>query len=95
MTPPPTVSRWGVNVTVAERHLRSRNAAPLIGTYICEPSSCTALSGDPTCPWGMCYHEDTHRRLAWLYGEDRANRISLGIDPATEADKRAWRGLGA
>ena len=80
---------------VRERHLASRNAAPLIGSYICEPASCSALSGDPLVPWGMCYHEDTHRRLTWLYGEERANRISLGIDPATEADKRAWQGLGA
>jgi hypothetical protein len=77
-----------------ERNLASRNAAPLIGTYICEPAACVALTDNPTCPWGMCYHEDTHRRLSWQYGEGRANRISLGIDAATEADLAAWRELG-
>lgn len=36
----------------------------------------------------------TWERLNWLYGEDRADRISVGQDPKTQADLARWRALG-
>jgi ribosome modulation factor len=67
------------------------------GTYICDPLVC--LHGPYIEPIGgkgsdVCWHETAHRRLTWLYGEARANRITLGIDRATQADIAAWNGVG-
>jgi hypothetical protein len=36
----------------------------------------------------------TQRRLAWLYGPERADFIESGRDPKTLADLLAWRKLG-
>lgn len=35
-----------------------------------------------------------HRRLAWLYGEERASLIRAGRDPATLTDVARWNALG-
>lgn len=67
------------------------------GTYICDPGVC--FFNPDSRPVGhryeVCWHEDTQRRLEWLYGARRANLIALGKDYATEEDLRAWRELGA
>lgn len=36
----------------------------------------------------------TSRRLAWLYGEERASLIRAGRDPATLTDVARWNALG-
>lgn len=37
---------------------------------------------------------DLFRRLAWLYGPERAEAIAAGVDPATNADIESWRRVG-
>lgn len=67
-----------------------------MSSYICDAWACEERRTDGLVrPWDHCWHESTHRRLAWLYGEERANRISLGLDAATQADKASWEALGS
>lgn len=40
------------------------------------------------------WRDFTYRRLAWLYGEQRAYQIYSGRDPETQADIAAWNALG-
>jgi hypothetical protein len=40
------------------------------------------------------WEEFTHRRLAWLYGPERADSIRAGQDPKTNADLIRWNALG-
>lgn len=43
------------------------------------------------------YHdwsEFTRRRLIWLYGQERADRVRAGKDEATNADIARWNALG-
>jgi hypothetical protein len=42
----------------------------------------------------VSWPEYTYRRLAWLYGPERAHAIELGTDTRTNADLAAWRRLG-
>lgn len=60
-------------------------------SYICDKGAC--IGGSNRGRGFHCYHESLLARLSWQYGEDRANRIVLGIDARTETDKAAWRGL--
>lgn len=71
--------------------------APLAGTYICNdpyedvcPCAPVSFGGGP----GHCYHESTRRRLAWQYGEARADEIMNGTDDASYHDEMAWNRLG-
>lgn len=36
----------------------------------------------------------TWERLRWAHGDERARAITLGKDPATQSDIKAWRELG-
>lgn len=80
-------------------NLTAREAAPVVGSYICDeyaagcPDKVSATVNDR--PSGHCWHESLTRRLAWQYGEARANRVALGIDAAAELDIAAWNRLGA
>lgn len=38
---------------------------------------------------------DYVQKLEWLHGHERAAKILLGKDEATNADLAAWRGLGS
>lgn len=81
---------WANSLPV-RRNREARNAAPVIGSYVCDAPTCSVFGdhGD------HCWHESARRRLAWQYGEARANRIALGIDKATQRDLTAWNRLGS
>lgn len=83
------------------RNIAARDAAPMIGTYICDdfaavtcPCRPRSNGGAHAGPNGHCYHESTRRRLAWQYGEARAASIMAGTDDASDRDERAWERLG-
>lgn len=82
---------------VKAKNIAARNAAPVVGTYICDLDVCI-LHGEPTeigRGGGHCWHESAWARLGWQYGEARASRIALGIDPAANRDLAAWNSLGS
>lgn len=70
-------------------------------TYICDRQAPGCPEKHDGLPGGEiplaerhCWHESTRRRLAFQYGEARANRIALGIDAQTNTDLAAWNALG-
>lgn len=74
-----------------EANLIARNAAPVVGTYICNDHFAADCPDRPTsggsCEWGgtHCWHESTARRLDWQGGPS-ANAA---------ADISAWNRLGS
>jgi hypothetical protein len=62
-----------------------------MSTYINTPANQARGRYDP----GHSWEEHTERRLAWVYGPERAAAIMEGHDPTTNADLAAWNGLGA
>lgn len=85
----------GMNRT-REANIKARNAAPLLGTYLCDDYYQKDCPNRPPAGVGAghCWHESARRRLEWQYGEARANRIALGIDSRTNQDLSAWSRLG-
>lgn len=59
-------------------------------TYISTPENWCRGRYDP----GFSWEEHTERRLAWLYGAQRAEAMMAGRDAATNADLAAWSSLG-
>ena len=84
----------GLDLVEARR--AGRNAAPLVGTYICHPSVCI----DPSVvhsglgPHGHCWHRSTWHRLQWQHGRERAEAVMEGQDAKSQADLAAWNRLG-
>lgn len=75
-----------------------RDAAPVTGTYICDPCSCVKLNGGHRTVGGgsgHCWHETLRARLEWQYGAGRAHLISLGADETAAGDLAAWNRLGS
>jgi len=70
------------------RDLAARNAAPVLGSYICNDPARDCGAG---CSHGSnpadrhCWHESTSRRLEWQGGSSTA----------AAADLAAWNRLGA
>ena len=69
--------------------LRVNAPAPVRSSYINTPPEATP-HGEPGHDW----QAHTFDRLRWAHGENRARAIAMGIDPATNADLKAWRELG-
>jgi hypothetical protein len=71
---------------VTALNVACRNAAPVVGTYICDPGFCEEGHGDGNPRNGSCHcwHESARRRLEWQGGPS-ANAA---------ADRAAWNGLG-
>ena len=68
-------------------NINARNAAPVVGSYICDPDSCSRVHVSykrPVAGSGQCWHETLRRRLEWQGGPS-ANAA---------ADLAAWDGLG-
>lgn len=66
------------------RDVAGRDAAPVIGTYICDDGApgcpCVAvyITGNNTpAPDRHCWHESTRRRLEWQYGENRVDQDDI------------------
>ena len=79
---------------VNSAHLVARDAAPVVGTYICDPEACP--DAPPSLSWGRnvrlarpghghCWHESVARRLEWQGGPSEG----------AQADLSAWNSLGS
>ena len=73
---------------VMRRNLASRNAAPVRGSYLCDPSAPDCPDRDESLapkPFTYCWHTSLQARLAWQGGPS-AN---------ADADLAAWNSLGS